>query len=151
MRPIFRGISSCTSYWLLPENVLVFLFSRALFRELSFHAIFGLHYNPLCIFPLSRSCSEHFLLMLSTSSHYNPSYPYPSSYTVYTMSTLPSLCTSTLKMEAAESSKILVSTHHTTQCNNPENCKFKLLNEFKCQHMITQCSKEVIEVHFLLK
>jgi hypothetical protein len=84
MRPIFRGISSCTSYWLLPENVLVFLFSRALFRELSFHAIFGLHYNPLCIFPLSRSCSEHFLLMLSTSSHYNPSYPYPSSYTVYT-------------------------------------------------------------------
>jgi hypothetical protein len=40
------------------------------------------------------------------------------------ISTFHSPCTSTLKMEVAWSSEMLVSNHHTTQSKNPENQKF---------------------------
>jgi hypothetical protein len=43
------------------------------------------------------------------------------------MSTFHSPSTSTLKSEVAQPSKMLVSNHHTTWCNNPENQGFQFL------------------------
>jgi hypothetical protein len=41
-------------------------------------------------------------------------------------------CISTLKIEATWSSKMSVSNHHTTQCNNPENHEFTQSRDVGC-------------------
>jgi hypothetical protein len=83
-----------------------------------------LHYNSPCICfslgPVQGTFLQHVLLAyIITHLTPTPPHTWPIS-----MSSFHSPHTSTLKMEAAQSSNMLVSNHHTTQCNNPESHKF---------------------------
>jgi len=100
-RTTYRAFSSYASYWLLPPSFPAFSFSRP--------------------------CLGQFPPMHCICSHYNPSYPYPP----YTLPTFHSPCTSTLKMEAAWSCKILVSNHHTTWHNTRQRSYYSP-NRFLC-------------------
>jgi len=83
-----------------------------------------LHYNPPCISFSWDSVQGTFIqrfLLAHTVTHLTPTPPHILLTSMFT-SHFP--CTLTLKIEAAWSSKMFVSSHHTTCCNNPENHKF---------------------------
>jgi len=81
------------------------------------------------------NCSDPVRYTISLLSYHQCHYPslhpihphrlYPLLH-VYMYASFPSAIHSTLKMEAARSSKMMVSYHITTQCQNQENYDLKL-------------------------
>jgi len=80
--------------------------------------------NPFCLFPFQGIFLLCFLLALP---HTPP----------ISTSTFCPLCSSTLKKEPAQFSKVLVSNHHTTWLSNPENHHFYL----HCHKNPKSCNK----------